>query len=113
MTPETDTPAKPVKPTRSQREVLTIVRERDVRRFVREQYTRTGKSTMVFFWAPVGLHGQGHPGAELSAKVIDRLLDRGWIESRSPDRKPTSVRDMVAWQTEATLHITDAGLAFL
>lgn len=107
---ETDKPAKPAKPTRPQREILTIVREREVRRFVREQFTRSG-SNMIFYWAPVGLYGQ--PSIELPERVIDKLMRQGWVESRRPDRKPTSLRDMVKWQTEGTLHITEAGLAFL
>lgn len=41
------------------------------------------------------------------------MFDQGWLVSRQPDRKCTGFRDMVKWQTEATLHLSDAGLALL
>lgn len=105
MTPE---PA-PAKPTRTQRQILAIVRDNTVRRFVRESWNSRG-STVTFFWAPdLG----GRPGPELSERTVSKMFDQGWLVSRQPDRKCTGFRDMVKWQTEATLHLSDAGLALL
>lgn len=98
---------KPKKPTRQQRNLLNTIRDSKVSRFVRERWTSRG-STATFYWAP-----DDTPGIELSEKVIQTLFRLGWVESTLPDRKPTSLRDMVKWQTEATLHLTDAGKAVL
>ncbi len=107
----TTDPVKPSKPTRAQREFLTLIGAGTVRRFVAERWSGRD-TTHTFYWAVT--QEDGKPGPELSERIMTTLAKKGWAESVYPKMLPIhGVRDLIAWQTMGTLVLTPAGRGIL